>query len=245
MLDVPVLVTLPKAKTVTDKVVSALQAVDNNYGITAKIDEKLLVRRSRAPRHARRLRGCRPRMAPSSPRRSRARAHPARRFPTRCRPRRTSSPRSSRPSPARLTSSRPASSRPAARWLRDAASNAWRTTQHAWRGRSRESSPVGRHGASSGRTRLGVRQVSTFEAEVCQEWVFRCSLLTRMLRSGHKCACPLQLHTFRRRQKVRTRHTPPPRPHVRCEEARDASRLSRTLRRSAHASTRHVRAAAA
>ncbi|KAG8469474.1 hypothetical protein KFE25_005929 [Diacronema lutheri] len=34
---------LPKAKTVTDKVVSALQAVDNNYGITAKIDEKLLI----------------------------------------------------------------------------------------------------------------------------------------------------------------------------------------------------------
>lgn len=37
---------LPKAKTVTDKVVSALQAVDNNYGITAKIDEKLLVSRT-------------------------------------------------------------------------------------------------------------------------------------------------------------------------------------------------------
>jgi len=34
---------LPKAKTVTDKVVSALVAVDNNYQITAKIDEQLLI----------------------------------------------------------------------------------------------------------------------------------------------------------------------------------------------------------
>jgi hypothetical protein len=34
---------LPKAKGITDKVVYALQAVDNNYGISATIDEKLLI----------------------------------------------------------------------------------------------------------------------------------------------------------------------------------------------------------
>lgn len=34
---------LPKAKTLTDKVVAALAAVDNNYGISAKIDEKLMI----------------------------------------------------------------------------------------------------------------------------------------------------------------------------------------------------------
>jgi len=34
---------LPKAKEVTDKVVGVLDSVNQNYGITAKIDEKLLL----------------------------------------------------------------------------------------------------------------------------------------------------------------------------------------------------------